>query len=62
MPTYVVLVNWTEEGIKNVKETIERTDEGTEHLLEVCASGYVRTTTMRAYDREEMSSILEKLS
>jgi uncharacterized protein with GYD domain len=30
MPTYVVLVNWTEEGIKNVKETIERTDEGTE--------------------------------
>jgi uncharacterized protein with GYD domain len=30
MPTYVVLVNWTEEGIKNVKETMERTDEGTD--------------------------------
>ena len=97
MPTYVVLVNWTEQGIKNVKETIERTDEGTElarkhgaefkqaywtvgpydmvavfespddetlsaHLLEICASGSVRTTTMRAYDREEMSGILQRLS
>ena len=96
MPTYVVLVNWTEEGIKNVKETMERTDEGTElakkhgtgfkqvywtvgpydmvavfespddgtlsaHLLEICASGYVRTTTMRAYDREEMSGILQRI-
>ena len=30
MPRYVVLVNWTEEGIKNVEETIERTDEGIE--------------------------------
>jgi uncharacterized protein with GYD domain len=97
MPTYVVLVNWTEQGIKNVKETIERTDEGTElakkhgaefkqaywtvgpydmiavfespddetlsaHLLEICASGNVRTTTMRAYDRQEMSGILQRLS
>jgi len=30
MPTYVVLVNWTEQGIKNVKQTIERTDSGGE--------------------------------
>ena len=28
MPTYVVLVNWTEQGIRNVKQTIERTDSG----------------------------------
>jgi uncharacterized protein with GYD domain len=96
MPAYVVLVNWTEEGIKNVKETVERTDEGTEfakkrgvdfkqaywtvgpydmvavfespddetlsaHLLEICSSGHVRTTTMRAYDRQEMSAILQRL-
>ena len=32
------------------------------HLLEICASGYVRTTTMRAYDREDMSGILQRLS
>lgn len=28
MPTYVVLVNWTEQGVRNVKQTIERTDSG----------------------------------
>jgi uncharacterized protein with GYD domain len=28
MPRYVVLVNWTEQGIKNVNQTIERTDSG----------------------------------
>jgi uncharacterized protein with GYD domain len=97
MPTYVVLVNWTEQGITNVKETVERTDRGAQiaqnkyaaslketywtvgpydmvtvfeapdnetlsaHLLEICSLGNVRTTTMRAYDREEMSGILQRL-
>jgi uncharacterized protein with GYD domain len=28
MPTYVVLVNWTDQGIRNVRQTIERTDSG----------------------------------
>ena len=28
MPTYVVLVNWTEQGLKDVKQTAERTDGG----------------------------------
>jgi uncharacterized protein with GYD domain len=30
MPPYVVLLNWTEQGIRNVRETIERTDNGAE--------------------------------
>jgi uncharacterized protein with GYD domain len=30
MPSYVVLVNWTEQGITNVKEAVERTDRGEE--------------------------------
>jgi len=30
MPTYVVLVNWTEQGLKNVKQTLQRTDSGGE--------------------------------
>ena len=30
MPRYVVLVNWTDEGIRDVKQTIERTDHGGE--------------------------------
>jgi uncharacterized protein with GYD domain len=33
MPTYVVLVNWTEQGIRNVSQTIERTDSGA-HLAQ----------------------------
>ena len=97
MPTYVVLVNWTEQGIRNVKETLQRTDSGGEiaqkhglkleqaywtvgaydmltifeapdeealsaHLLEIGSLGNVRTTTLRAYDEEEMSGILQRLS
>jgi uncharacterized protein with GYD domain len=96
MPTYVVLLNYTEQGIRNVRETITRTDHGGElaqkhglkleqaywtvgpydmvaifeapddeaisaHLLEIGSLGNVRTTTLRAYDEEEMSGILERL-
>jgi uncharacterized protein with GYD domain len=96
MPKYVVLVSWTEQGIRNVKQTIERTDHGGEiaekhglkleqaywtvgaydmvcvfeapddraisaHLLEIGSLGNVRTTTLRAYDEEEMSGILQRL-
>ena len=97
MPRYVVLVNWTDQGIKNVKHTIERTDQGGDiaekhglkleqaywtvgaydmvtvfeapddeamnaHLLEIGSLGNVRTTTLRAYDEQEMSGILQRLS
>jgi uncharacterized protein with GYD domain len=97
MPRYVVLVNWTEQGIKNVKETLQRTDSGGEiaekhgltleqaywtvgpydmvtifeapddealsaHLLEIGSLGNVRTTTLRAYDEEELSGILQRFA
>ena len=87
MPRYVVLVNFTDQGIRNVKQTIERTDHGGEiaekhglkleqaywtvgaydmvtvfdapddeaisaHLLEIGSLGNVRTTTLRAYERQ----------
>jgi uncharacterized protein with GYD domain len=96
MPTYVVLVNWTEQGIKNVGQTVERTDHGGDiaqkhgleqkaaywtvggvdmvtifeapdeeamsaHLLEIASFGNVRTTTLRAYDEEEMVGLLGRL-
>jgi uncharacterized protein with GYD domain len=95
MPTYVSLINWTDQGIRNVKETIQRADSAgqlaqkhggslrvywtvgpydivaiteapddesaTAFLLEVGSLGNVRTTTLRAYDREEMSGIIERL-
>src|ERR671914_2445105 len=95
MPRYVVLVNWTDQGIRNVKQTIERTDHGGDiaekhglkleqaywtvgaydmvtvfeapddraisaHLLEIGSLGNVRTTTLRAYNEEELSGILQR--
>ena len=96
MPTYISLLNFTDEGIRSVKETIERVDRATEDaqnkyggslqsywtvgpydfvitleapddqsvtafLLDAASRGAVRTTTLRAYDREEMSGILQRL-
>jgi uncharacterized protein with GYD domain len=96
MPHYVLLVNWTDQGIKNVKGTVERTDDvaklaekhggrlvqsywtvgpydlvaigeapddesASAFALELGLVGNVRTTTMRAYDREQMSGIVQRL-
>ena len=96
MPTYVCLVNYTDEGLKNVADTVARTDRGADlaqkhgvkleqaywtvgpydmvtifeapddealsaHLLEIGSLGNVRTTTLRAYNEEEMSGILQRL-
>jgi uncharacterized protein with GYD domain len=97
MPTYVSLINWTDQGIRTVRDTVDRTDRATElaekhgarlvqtywtvgpydlvvvleapddesltaFLLEVSTAGNIRTTTLRAYNREEMSGIIERLS
>jgi uncharacterized protein with GYD domain len=96
MPRYVVLANWTDQGIRNVEHTTERMDHGGEiaqkhgleleqaywtvgpydmltvfeapddealsaYLLEIGSSGNVRTTTLRAYEEEEMLGILRRL-
>ncbi|MDQ3943407.1 MAG: GYD domain-containing protein [Actinomycetota bacterium] len=97
MPTYISLLNFTDQGIQTVTETLQRTDSAAERaqehgarleqvywtvgpydlvaileapddesatafLLEVGSRGNVRTTTLRAYDREQMSGILQRLS
>ena len=96
MPTYIALVNWTGQGIGNVKETLQRADKSAElaqkhgcslsqlywtvgpydlvsileapddesataYLLDVGSRGDVRTTTLRAYDREQVSGIIQRL-
>ncbi len=96
MPTYVSLLNFTDQGIRTVRDTVERVDRATElaekhgarlvqtywtvgpydlvvvleapddesltaFLLEVGTAGNIRTTTLRAYNREEMSGIIERL-
>jgi uncharacterized protein with GYD domain len=97
MPTYVVLINFTDQGTRNVKQTTQRTDHGGEiahkrglkleqaywtvgpydmvgvfeapeeeamsaHLLQISSTmGTIRTTTLRAYDEQEMSAILQRI-
>jgi uncharacterized protein with GYD domain len=94
--TYIALVNWTEQGVRNVQDTVARVEavdrlaekhdctqkllywtmglydlvsifdapddeSATAFVLDVGSGGNVRTTTMRAYSRDEMSGIIEKL-
>jgi uncharacterized protein with GYD domain len=96
MPTYISLLNWTDQGIRNVRETVQRYERSqqmqekhgvrlqqiywtvgphdliaiaeapdeqsiTAFFLELASAGNLRTTTLRAYDRGEMSGILERL-
>ena len=96
MPTYVSLVNWTEQGIRTVRDTLNRRgqaetlaekhgvkfvqvywtvgpydvvlvleapddESATAMLLELASEGNLRTTTLRAYDHEAMSGILQRL-
>jgi uncharacterized protein with GYD domain len=96
MPTYVSLINWTDQGIRTVRETLDRADKfeelaqkhgasleqvywtvgpydivaiieapddesATAVLLEGSTLGNIRTTTLRAYDRDQMSGIIQRL-
>jgi uncharacterized protein with GYD domain len=96
MPRYISLLNWTDQGIRNVRDTVQRRDQAdalaerhgtrieqvywtvgpydiviileapddesaTAMLLELSSAGNLRTTTLRAYDREEMTGILQRL-
>ena len=96
MPTYVVLMNWTDQGIRSVGETVQRRDQAdaladkhgarieqvywtvgpydlvtiveapddesaTAMVLELSSGGNLKTTTLRAYDRDQMSGIIQRL-
>jgi uncharacterized protein with GYD domain len=96
MATFIALSNFTDQGIRNVKDTVKRADmvkeaaqkagvtmkdimwtlgsydmvvtfeapddaAMTAFALAVGAAGNVRTQTLRAFNRSEMSSILAKL-
>jgi uncharacterized protein with GYD domain len=95
MATFVMLVNWTNEGVRAFGDTVQRADDGaaliermggrmtsmywtlgaydmvataefpddetaTAAALAISSGGNVRTTTMRAFDRETMLGIIEK--
>lgn len=95
MPTYVTLLNWTDQGIRNYKDTAKRVEAfdsaahklgakllsiywtvgpydlmavveapddetATAALLQLGGVGNVRSTTLRAFGREEMERIIAK--
>ena len=95
MPRYVGLINWTNQGIRNYRDTVRRVEEGraaaeqlgvrildvywtlgrfdivvvseapddeaaTAFLLQLGSLGNVRTETLRAFDADEMTRIIER--
>jgi uncharacterized protein with GYD domain len=95
MPFYVALVNFTDQGIKNYRDTVRRAEDyrglveqhggqvrqllwtlgqydlvvvtelpddetAAAVVLQTVAAGNVRTTTLKAFDAEQMRGILER--
>jgi uncharacterized protein with GYD domain len=95
MPTYISLTNWTEQGVRGYKDTLDRAnaaaeaakgmggtvkdvywtigpydlvvvaefpddETGTAFLLALGSQGNIRTTTMRAFNSDELAEILKK--
>jgi uncharacterized protein with GYD domain len=97
MPAYVALIDWTDQGVRNFQDTVDRYDAaqtafenlgvrftdvrwtlGTHDivatvdapddetlaaaLLAIGSQGNIRTTTLRAFTREEMQSIIGRVA
>jgi uncharacterized protein with GYD domain len=95
MPRYVALIDWTDQGVRSFKETLDRADmtdqiaeslgakvvdlywtlgahdivaileapddeTATAFLLSLGGRGNVRTKTLRAFNRNEMRSVVAK--
>jgi uncharacterized protein with GYD domain len=95
MSLYVSLVNWTDQGIKNYRDSVRRAEDyrglvekhggqvrqlvwtlgeydivvvtdfpddetATAVALQTAAMGNIRTTTMKAFDAEQMSAIIQR--
>ena len=96
MPTYVILMNWTDQGVMADRDTIRRCEHGdavaekhgarieqvywtmghyddivtvieapddesvTAMMLELTAEGNIRTSTLRAFDHDQMQAIIQR--
>ncbi len=96
MPTYLVLMNWTDQGIRAERETVHRREQAdalaqkygarieqvywtmgqydsviileapddesaSAFVLAVTSAGNLRTSTLRAFDHDEMQAILQRV-
>ena len=50
MPTYIALLNWTGQGVKNVKDSPSRLDSGREAFKKIGVNIKDTYLTMGAYD------------
>jgi uncharacterized protein with GYD domain len=95
MPRYVVLIDWTEQGVRSFKDSVDRYEAATGQLealgvrfadiywtlgshdlvglidaaddeslaaglLAVAGAGNIRTTTLRAFTRDEMRGVIDR--
>ena len=95
MPTYVALLDWTDQGVRDFKATVDRYEAASGQLeslgvtfkqvywtlgahdlvsvieapddetlaaglLAVAGQGNIRTTTLRAFDGDQMRSVIAK--
>ena len=60
---YVVLVNFTDQGVKTITESVKRASDAAamRGLLAIGRVGNVRTTTLRAFNAEEMEAVTRGL-
>jgi uncharacterized protein with GYD domain len=96
VPLYISLLNWTDEGVRSVKETQDRAnaagelaerlggslkdvywtigpydvvaisefpddETATAFLYAIAGTGAIRTTSLRAFSRDEIGSVLAKM-
>jgi uncharacterized protein with GYD domain len=96
MPMYVALIDWTDQGVRSFKESVDRYEAAQGQLeslgvtfediywtlgahdivavidapddetlaaglLAVAAQGNIRTTTLRAFNKDEMRSVIGKV-
>ncbi len=96
MPTYISLLNWTDEGVRSFRDTLDRAkaagdlatrmggtlkdvywtigphdvvsvaefpddETSTAFLLALGSQGNIRSTTLRAFNRDEMARVLGKV-
>ena len=50
MPTYVVLINWTEQGVKNFNETVDRYEQARQGSQEMGVTWRETVWTSGPYD------------
>ena len=97
MPQYIALIDWTDQGVRNFKDTVDRYEAAEKAfselgvtftniwwtlgahdivatveapdddtlaaaLLAVAGQGNLRSETLRAFSREEMRAIINKVS